>query len=194
MNTKKGFIYSHCTLLRPLVEDDLPLLMEWVVDPEVRQYVLFAYPMMLQAEKKWLDDLAKQHLEGSNITMMVETLEGVPIGTMGLHRINYIHRTATTGAMFGNKKYWGRGYGVATKMHMLKYAFEELNLNRINSSVFAFNERSIRYSQRCGYQIEGRRRQACYKNGRYWDVIEMGVLREEWEEAFKKYQETLATE
>ncbi len=61
---------------------------------------------------------------------------------MGIHRINWKDRTATTGAVIGEKAYWDKGYGSEAKMLVLDYAFNMLNLRKICSQVLAFNKRS----------------------------------------------------
>ena len=51
-----------------------------------------------------------------------------------------------------------------------------------------FNERSLKYSLGCGYQQEGILKKQFFCNGQYWDEILLGVFKEEWEVAFKKYK------
>jgi RimJ/RimL family protein N-acetyltransferase len=120
---------------------------------------------------------------------------GIPIGTMGIHGIDYRHGIATTGALIGEPEYWGKGYGSEAKMLLLEYAFNTLNLRKINSEVIAYNERSTQYSLKCGYKIEGRRRLEHFAKGEYWDVIQLAVFREDWQplwEAFyEKHKDTL---
>lgn len=60
-------------------------------------------------------------------------------------------------------------------------SFEQLNLNRVNSNVFDFNLRSQKMHVKIGFKQEGIRRQAKYINGAYHNVIEYGLLREDWE-------------
>ena len=47
-------------------------------------------------------------------------------------------------------------------------------------NVFEYNPRAIRSYEKCGFVLEGRRRQALNRDGRRWDLIHMGILREEW--------------
>jgi RimJ/RimL family protein N-acetyltransferase len=65
-------------------------------------------------------------------------------------------------------------------MLMLEHAFATLGLHRIALAVFAFNERAIRSYRRCGFALEGRAREAIFRDGRWWDEIQMSVLAEEW--------------
>jgi RimJ/RimL family protein N-acetyltransferase len=63
---------------------------------------------------------------------------------------------------------------------LLHYAFTELNLHRVNLSVFAFNERAIKSYEKCGFKYEGTQREAIYKEDQRWDIITMGILQSEW--------------
>lgn len=190
MSEKIVFIRTPVSIMRPLSAADIPILQVWANDPEVRKFVSLKYPAMETTEKNWIESLVSDHSALRNIVLMIETLDGVRIGTMGLHRINLVHRTAVTGALMGEKSYWGKGIGSITKMHFLYYAFEQLNLNKIHSVVYANNERSIRYSLRCGYQIEGTRKQAYFKDGQYVDEVMLGVTRDEWRIVWDRYMKT----
>ena len=66
------------------------------------------------------------------------------------------------------------------KQLMLRHAFENLQLHRVALSVFEFNQRAIRSYRRCGFQVEGRAREAIWREGRWWDEITMSILEPEW--------------
>jgi RimJ/RimL family protein N-acetyltransferase len=173
------FLKDETVVLRPLcTKTDIPHLARWINDPEIRQYLLITYPQMEENEGEWLKQVAKN--DGTNIVLAIETIAGKLIGTMGLHRINWKDRVATTGAIIGEADFRDKGYGTAAKMLLLDYAFNTLNLRKICSSVIAFNERSLQYSLHSGYVIEGRLRQHIFKNGEYHDEINLGVFKEEW--------------
>jgi RimJ/RimL family protein N-acetyltransferase len=80
----------------------------------------------------------------------------------------------------GERDAWDQGYGTETTGLMLSHAFERLGLHRVSLSVFSFNERAIRAYEKAGFRVEGRLREAILRDGRYWDEIQMGVLRDEW--------------
>lgn len=174
-------------LLRPLrKETDLEACLRWINDPEVNHYLKIYLPMPAQGEAEWFDSIAKSR---SDIVLAIETLTGKFIGTMGLHRINWKDRVATTGALIGEKEYWGKGYGTDAKMILLDYAFNTINLRKICSSVFSFNKRSLRYLLHTGYKVEGVRRKQIFKQGKYWDEIILGLFRQDWLPAWERYQE-----
>ena len=64
---------------------------------------------------------------------------------------------------------------------MLDHAFGTLNLHRIALSVFSFNERAIRSYRSCGFVVEGRAREAIWRDGQWWDEVSMSVLKSDWE-------------
>ena len=78
--------------------------------------------------------------------------------------------------------------GIATDAYMtlFKYAFEELRLNRINGSALQYNAISLHVTQKVGFKQEGIQRQAVYKNGKYEDVVMLGILKEDY---YQKVQE-----
>lgn len=80
----------------------------------------------------------------------------------------------------GERDAWGRGMGTEATELMLSLAFETLGLHRVGLTVFAFNERAIRSYRKAGFAIEGRMREAIVRDGRYWDELQMGVLRDDW--------------
>ena len=63
---------------------------------------------------------------------------------------------------------------------LLRFAFTEVNLRRVTLAVFEYNPRAIRTYEKVGFRHEGRLRQFLNKEGRRWDMLFMGILREEW--------------
>jgi hypothetical protein len=66
----------------------------------------------------------------------------------------------------------------------LEYAFRLRNVQKVWLTVNSDNERALRSYERCGFVEEGRLRKQVWNNGRYIDLVYMGVLREEWEASF----------
>ena len=141
-------------------------------------------PVSIQQEEEWFDSLAKRK---DDIVLAIETLDGLFIGSVGLHGIDWKNRTATHGALIGNKDYWGKGYGRDVYMTLFNYAFNSLNLRKICAQILSFNERSVKCALACGYQIEGKQRKQNYVKGEYWDLIIIGVFKEEWLLKWKEY-------
>lgn len=185
-NPKLVFLRGKKTILRPLRKStDFELCWRWINDPEVNQFLLVYFPVTKKKQEEWFDRMANNP---SEIVLGIETLDGKLIGNMALVHINAKDRTASTGALIGEKECWGKGYGTDAKMTLLNYAFNTLNLRKINSSVYAFNKRSLRYNLKCGYKVEGVRKKQVFRNGKYHDEILIAVFKEDWLPIWKRYQ------
>jgi RimJ/RimL family protein N-acetyltransferase len=169
--------------LRPLQRSDIPLLTKWINDPEVRKFLASIYPQMFEDEEEWY----KKHVGNTKHIVLAIIAEGVPIGTIGLHGINHVDGTGTTGTLIGEKEYWGKGYGTEAKMLLLHYAFYTLNLRKIHSSVIEYNERSYDYSIGCGYKKIGVRKKEFYRDGIFHDEILLTVWRQSWKKVWDTY-------
>jgi diamine N-acetyltransferase len=166
--------------LRPVKRSDIEYFLKWFNDLEVTQYLNTSLQMTEMAEEKWIENLGNQQ---NRAVFVIEAIEGdssKPIGNTGLHNINAWDHNATFGITIGEKDYWSRGYGTEAARLIINYGFEVLNLYRINSGVISFNERSLRMHRSVGFKEEGRQRGNIYKNGKFHDIIILGMLREEW--------------
>lgn len=181
------FLSGKLVNLRPAQKSDIPHFTRWINDPRVRQFLLNTLPQTEKQEETWYEGHGK---DDKNIILVIETKGGKPIGSMGIHRIDWRNGIGTTGALIGEPEYWGQGYGTDAKMILLDYAFNTLGLRKVCSDVFAFNKRSLRYSLHCGYRIEGRLRKHTFRNGRFHDKIVLGVFRDEWLPIWKHYRKT----
>jgi len=166
--------------LRSIEREDLPTFVRWFNDPEVRQYLMMYEPMSMAKEERWFEEMLERK---NDFVFAIEAQIGeqwVPIGNVGLHRIDWKNRTAVFGIALGEKAYWGQGFGTDATRTMLRFAFEELNLHRVELEVFDFNSRAMRSYEKAGFRHEGTRRQALFRQGRYHDVHLMSILQSEY--------------
>ena len=105
------------------------------------------------------------------------------IGTCAFSQLDADNGSALFHITIGEKDAWGQGYGTEATGLMLDHAFGELGLHRIALYVFEFNERAIRAYRRCGFVVEGRSREAIWRDGRWWDELAMSVLEADWRRA-----------
>ncbi len=164
--------------LRPIEPADEPKLRQWINDPRVWATLNHRPPINEVREREWIDNYGKSDRD-YHFGIVVRENDAL-IGTTGLHGVNPVSRSATFGLMIGEVDYHNRGFGTETAQLVLRFAFEELNLNRVQLDVFDFNERAIRVYEKAGYIREGRRRQAFYRHGQYHDVLIYAVLRADW--------------
>lgn len=102
------------------------------------------------------------------------------VGFTALDADGYPNGDAFVGIGIGERAFWGKGYGTDAMMVVLRYAFQELNLRRVSLTTFEYNPRAIRSYEKVGFIHEGRARKFLLREGRRWDLIFMGILREEW--------------
>lgn len=136
-----------------------------------------------KAIKGWLE----KELENAKdmYWFAIRTLEDDRLlGDITLSVINWGSREAFAGIGIGTREFWGKGYGTDAMQLLLRYGFAELNLRRISLSVFEFNQRAFRSYEKAGFRLEGRQRQFIQREGRRWDILYMGILREEWMERY----------
>ena len=124
--------------------------------------------------EKHLDSLLSNEFE-------IRTIDGDQvIGSLGLGGDMLIHSEAFVGIGIGESEFWGKGYGTEAMLLILRYAFMELNLQRVSLDVFDYNQRAIRSYEKAGFKLEGRQRGMLLREGKRWDLVYMGLLREEW--------------
>lgn len=176
-------IYSGRIRLRAPERSDIPRFVTWLNDPEVRAGLLVSLPLSTADEDGWFEAMLKRPLEEHPMTIEVRQGDDwLPVGNCGFHNVDWRCRAAEVGIFIGEKSLWNRGYGTEVIRLLLKHGFNTLNLNRIALDVYETNPRAIRSYEKAGFVHEGRRRQAMYKDGRYVDILQMSVLRSEWQE------------
>ena len=133
-----------------------------------------------KAELKWMEKEAEE-ISPAGYYFGIRTLaEDKLVGEIGLDVINWSGRDAFVGLGIGETEYWSKGYGTDVMSVLLRFAFTEINLRRVTLGVFEYNPRAIRSYEKAGFQHEGRMRRLLNREGRRWDNLFMGILREEW--------------
>jgi len=172
---------GNLTRLRPLEMEDLELYTAWINDPEVTHFLGAAFPLMSRAaERVWLEAAVPKGVRYGDVTLAIETLEGRHIGSVALHEPKVIERQCSLGIMIGDKTCWDHGYGTDAIVTLLRFGFDDMNLNRVWLTVDAANQRGIACYRKCGFVEEGRLRQDRYQDGAYEDTLIMGVLVDEF--------------
>lgn len=165
--------------LRPPGERDLPQFVDWFNDPEVRFWLNLSdgAELTIEAEREWYERVRG---DDANLVWVIEAEDGQPLGTVGLHGIDENHWKATLGIAIGEKERWGGGYGTEAIREVLRYAFGELGLRRVELFVDEDNLRGRRCYGKCGFVEEGLLRAYRRRLGQPVNCRVMAVLREEW--------------
>ncbi len=102
------------------------------------------------------------------------------VGGVSLKGVSLIDEVAELGVSIFQPEDWGKGFGKEAVLLGLSYAFDELGLHRVWLTVSSFNERAIKLYEKLGFRQEGRARDHIRLDGRRWDVLYMGLLRDEF--------------
>ncbi|BCB03964.1 GNAT family N-acetyltransferase [Bacillus sp. KH172YL63] len=167
--------------LRELALTDTEDRYQWCLDREVTKHLNMPekYPPFTREETEaWISMSINKTNGYEQKAILTET--GTHIGWIDLKNIDPLNKHAELGVAIGDKRYWGKGYGIAAMHHMLHWGFSELDLNKIWLRVEVDNEKAIKSYKRIGYIEEGILRQDRLRNGEYVDRLRMSMLRSEF--------------
>jgi RimJ/RimL family protein N-acetyltransferase len=166
-------------VLRRHVPDNIRAFQRWYSDPDVVRLTRYQDGPMRREEIERF--FAARALGAESLAMAIHVRDSDRIvGTCALSQLDSDNGSALYHITIGEKDAWGRGHGTEATRLMLDHAFGTLGLHRIGLSVFSFNERAIRSYKSCGFVMEGRAREAIWRDGRWWDEITMSVLHSDW--------------
>jgi RimJ/RimL family protein N-acetyltransferase len=172
-------IEGRSIVLRRHVAENLEAFRRWYRDAEVARLARYQDGPMAIEE---IDRFFQTRAVGPESMAMAIHVRGAGrlIGTCAFSQLDGDNGSALYHITIGEKDAWGRGYGTEATRLMVDHAFETLALHRVALSVFEFNERAIRAYVTCGFAIEGRAREAIWRDGRWWDELSMSILESEW--------------
>jgi RimJ/RimL family protein N-acetyltransferase len=104
------------------------------------------------------------------------------IGFVALHSIEWNNQSSLLAIGIGDTNYRRKGFGSEALRLILRYAFHELNLNRIGLDVISYNTPAIEAYKKVGFKVEGQMRNAVLRDGKPFDRMIMGILHDEWED------------
>ncbi|MFA5931622.1 MAG: GNAT family protein [archaeon] len=172
-------------ILRDWKKEDIKDLIEGLNNLKVAKWLAFApHPFTKKDAEKWID-YCKNLKKGKNRTAYEFAIElkseKKVIGGVTLDKIDHFHGLAG-GGIWINIDYHGKGYGTEAFGERLRFAFENLNLRRIENGFFKGNPSSLKMQKKLGYKLEGLRRKrfVCKADGKIKDEYITGLLKEEW--------------
>ncbi len=170
-------------ILRPGKEEDIPRLYEFGQDAEL--FGLDCAPPYARSMERVRADYESWAKEDPHKSFFAIEADGKYIGDCGLMGLGNPNGSADLGVFIGDREYWGRGYGRDAVRLLLHYGFHYLGLRRIVLTTHAKNLRAIRCYLACGFVEEGRPRKVLWIEGEYVYLVNMSILREEYDEGIK---------
>lgn len=172
--------------LRPLESADLQLLALW--RNENSEHFFSTWPIAQSEQSGWYQ---KYLASGRERQFMVEVqgaistkneaskLAWLTVGTLALVNINHHNQSAELGrVLLGDKRYEKNGYMADAIRALVKFAFEEANLNRIYCEFFSENKEARQLYKTCGFWREGTLWQSVWKGGKFQNTQLWAILRD----------------
>lgn len=168
--------------LTALCPRDLPVIASWRQDARLLRQ-LDALPAAPSSEAQIAKRIEDTQASGSGFIFAIRPLGANPNTLLGYLEFDGIlwSQGVTGASMAIDPEEQGKGYGSEALALGLRFAFHELNLRRVQLTVFAYNTRAISLYERLGFVREGVYREFLERDGSFHDMLLYGLLRREWE-------------
>lgn len=180
INATIPFLEGNMVLLRPLIpQDAYGRYPYWFNDPIAcagNSHAVYPYSV-----EDALDFISRIRANKDSLVLaIVEKNNKQHIGNCSLQKIDHINKMAELAIFLGEKDYWGKGFGTEAASLLVRHAFLTLNLNRVYFGTPAFNHGMRKIGEKLGMRQEGCRKEAFYKDGKYEDMLDYGLLRSQY--------------
>lgn len=167
---------SERIFLKPLSMAELKgNYISWLNDPLVCRY-------NSHGEEKYTLSMAKQFINSlrgdasKEVWAVYLKKKKLHIGNLSLQRIDLKNKNAEIAYLFGEKKYWGKGFASEASRILLRRAFEDLKLHRVYFGTNVKNTAMQKLGKALGFKKEGVLKDAQFKNGSFNNVAIFGLL------------------
>ena len=176
MKFENIFLKGTQIYLRPLtVSDAEGNYQKWLNDQEIVYYNFHGrFPMTIEKLLAYINSTSNS--TSTIVLAIIEVNSNQHIGNISLQSINWIDRNAEIAFLLGEKSFWGKSIMLEAGTLLLDHAFNVLNLHRVYCGTSEVNIGMQKLAEKLGMTIEGRRKEAIFKNGVYSDIIEFGII------------------
>ena len=164
--------------IRKFERSDIPNKVKWINDPANNRYLHYDLPLSVEKTEKWFDS----HFGETTRYDAVIEVDGKAVGLIGLLAVDQKNRKAEYYISLGDTAYKGKGVAKEATRKLLRFAFEELGLNRVYLFTEVDNLSAHKLFEAVGFQREGILQQDIFSRGVYVNRIAYGFLKEDWRE------------
>ena len=125
--------------------------------------------------------------KSAEIFEIVDDVTGKVIGVIDISNIDPYNHKCEIECTIGNRAYRNKGYAKTALQEALRYCFEELDVTRVVTTGFDFNEQWLKLVEKLGFVREGELRNHALKRGKYCNKFVYGLLREEYKTSKSKW-------
>lgn len=166
-------------ILRAYKESDIEISFKLINTLNIRTMLgrVDVFPFSMTAQREFVEKAMSN--SGPAFNFAIEEKEsGKYIGGCGINSYDSKNRKVVIGLWLG-EEYQGKGYGSDTLRTLCSFIFDEMNIHKIDLDYFSFNEKGKKCYEKVGFKQEGVRRIELFRFGKYHDIIEMGLFKEE---------------
>lgn len=166
-------------IIRPTLFKDISLFAEWEKRPEVNRF--FAINDDKSYEETVTDFIRGKDDPTKLFLTITHKPSNEPIGRVILTRIDKEYDSMDiTKIYIADSKNRNKGYGTEALRVLLEYGFVQMHMERITIDHFLANKEAAYLYDKLGFQPEGIMRNACKKNGKYYDLRLLSMIRAEY--------------
>ena len=166
--------------IRPVNIDDAKLILNWRNQDFVRVNMYNNHIISYDEHMKWFNKM----LNDKSSKYFIYEREQEPIGVISFYEINLETKKASWAFYLGDEKF--RGAGVEMEQLALDYAFSKLGLYKLYCEVLSFNSSVIEFHKKFGFRVEGIKRKDYYRDGCYYDIYQLALLKDDYQKVILK--------
>jgi UDP-4-amino-4,6-dideoxy-N-acetyl-beta-L-altrosamine N-acetyltransferase len=163
-------------ILRDLKESDIEKVRLWRNSDEVSKYMYTSEKISTEQQINWFNRVK----DDQTSKYWVIEYDGKDLGLASLTNINHNLNSCYWAFYLGDSSVRGAGIGGKVEYNIMKYVFENLQLNKLRCEVFVFNDKVISMHEKFGFRREAYYREHCLKDEIFHDVVGLAMLKSEW--------------
>lgn len=163
------------------------LVRNWRNSENVSKYMYTNHYITREEHQQWI---RKLKTENTAKTWIIE-YNKKPVGLVSLSDIDYINKTVDWGFYIADEDARGKGIGSVALYKLMEYVFDEMKFSRMHTKVLENNHVAIKLYEKFCFKKEGIFKQQLIRDGKYIEVILMGIMQKEWINMKEKLKVTI---
>lgn len=138
----------------------------------------------LERDQKWIEDIISNDHQDKIFVAIYKKNDSEQniIGYASIINIDHVNKSCEWGGIKLDEKFNGKGLGTQAALTLLKYVFEELNMERYAARCLENHSVSLKMMKKVGFKVEGALRHSIFKNGNYQNQFLLSILKLEYKE------------
>ncbi|MQL51451.1 UDP-4-amino-4,6-dideoxy-N-acetyl-beta-L-altrosamine N-acetyltransferase [Desulfofundulus thermobenzoicus] len=163
--------------LQTITENDLELIRKWRNQDEIRNFMYTNHIISPEEHRKWYEKISND----PSVKYWIFSNDGkMKNGLVCLYNIDAKNKSAFWGFYVGDLQTKGKGIGSRVEFTILDHVFLVMDLNKLNCEVLSFNEVALNLHKKFGFEEEGYFKKHIFRDNKYFDVIRLAMLKEDW--------------